>query len=309
MQNWWQTTFPQGLQKVSIQTADGKTLKLAFGEKGQGRPLVLVHGVGSWSYSWRHLIDPLAQQFRVICLDARGYGFSDKPPDPDPPGHQIGDLAQAIRALCPEPAAIMAESLGALVSLAVAQTQPDLVARLVLINVPIFPVELPSLGMRLLADLPLTWVRAVDQARLAYWLAPLVRSIVWLGRQEVVADPSEVSEDEVYWLAYPYVEFPNAITKFAENLQQLAREIRALHQGQPSLLQPIQAQLASVHCPTLILWSEQDRWFPVAHGEQLRAQLPNARLEILANCGHSAAAGCPAAVSAAAVPFLQDFAC
>jgi len=113
MQDWWQATFPQGRQSITITDANGYPVSMAYGEKGTGKPLILVHGIGSWSYGWRYNIDQLSQYFRVIAFDAKGNGFSDKPVYPDKPGHQAIELARIIPAFCDEPALVVAESLGA----------------------------------------------------------------------------------------------------------------------------------------------------------------------------------------------------
>jgi pimeloyl-ACP methyl ester carboxylesterase len=76
MKNWWQFHFPQGQQNIIITDAYGYPVKIAYGEKGTGKPLILLHGLGSWSYNWRYSIEPLSKYFRVICFDAKGYGFS-----------------------------------------------------------------------------------------------------------------------------------------------------------------------------------------------------------------------------------------
>jgi 4,5:9,10-diseco-3-hydroxy-5,9,17-trioxoandrosta-1(10),2-diene-4-oate hydrolase len=49
---------------------------------------------------------------------------------------------------------------------------------------------------------------------------------------------------------------------------------------------PIVDNLVSINCPVLIIWGRQDRVLPVAHGQAAVTGLPNARLEILENCGH-----------------------
>jgi pimeloyl-ACP methyl ester carboxylesterase len=79
MYNWWQQTFPDGHKTITITDNQGEKVNIAYGEKGRGKPLVLVHGLGMWSYTWCYNIDELAQYFRVICFDAKGYGYSDKP--------------------------------------------------------------------------------------------------------------------------------------------------------------------------------------------------------------------------------------
>jgi pimeloyl-ACP methyl ester carboxylesterase len=305
MQDWWQATFPKGRQTLTISDAHGFPIKIAYGEKGSGKPIVLVHGIGSWSYGWRYLIEPLAQHFRVICFDATGHGFSEKPLQAEIT-HQGRELKQVIQALCEEPAAIVAQSLGALATLAMATEDQSLLTRLVLINVPIFPEQLPSVGMRVLSGVPLHLVQNFDQLRLVRLMVPLVRGVVGLARQEVVANPADITQEDVYWVTYPYIEQPGAIAGFAQSLQQAAREIQRLEQKQPNLISKVQDNLGSITSPTLILWGERDGWFPVSHGEKLHTCLPNSRLEILPDCGHDAAGSFSKQVYAAVLPFLQE---
>ena len=306
MQDWWQPTFPKGRQTLTITDASGHPVSIAYGEKGTGKPLIFVHGIGSWSYSWRNCIEPLSQHFRVICFDAKGYGFSEKAVHSEKTGHQIVELERIIRALCDEPAIVVAESLGALVSLAVASMHPDLFARLVVINVPIFPERLPNRGMNLLSLLPLELIQTLDRLRLLYLFAPLVREIVQFERREVLVDWTEVTQEEVYWITYPYIELPGAVAKFTEELQLAAREIERLQQNQPNLISNIQAHLDAITCPTLILWSEQDRWFPVTDGEKLQERIPGSKLQVLFKCGHDASADCPEAVNSAILEFVYN---
>jgi len=305
MSDWWQQTFPTGRQGLTIRDAAGESVEIAYGEVGAGQPIVLVHGIGSWSYGWRGVIPLLADRYRVICFDAKGCGFSAKPTYPEQMGHQIPELAAVLRGLClGERAIVVAESLGALTTLGVAQTQPELLAQLVLINVPVFLEHLPSQGMRLISQLPLGLVQTVDQLRLAKLLAPLTYQIVRLERQQVLAAASMMTNEELYQMTYPYLELPGTLTRFALELQLAAQEIDRLHQGKPNVIRTLQDNLDKIHHPTLLLWGDQDRWFPVSHGEQLCDRLPNAQLQVLPTCGHAASANCPTAVSHAVLEFL-----
>ena len=306
LKDWWQSTFPKGRQTVTITDASGYPVQIAYGEKGRGKPLFLMHGIGSWSYNWRYSIDPLSQYFRVICFDAKGHGFSEKPEYSEQIGHQIIETKRIIESLCNEPAIVVGQSLGALISLGVAAEYPELFASLIVINVPIFPERLPNRAMRLLSDLPLDLVRIVDNLRLAKLFAPLVWTAVAIERREVLANPDEMTFEEVYWASYPYLEFTNGVTKFAEELQQSAKEIERLLKNETNIISKIQNNLAKIACPTLILWGEQDNWFSVKNGEKLHACLPSSRLKIISNCGHDAAAGSPEAVNAAILEFLRD---
>lgn len=306
MQDWWQATFPKGRQTVKIIDANGNSVSIAYGEKGTGKPLFLVHGVGSWSYNWRNSVEPLSKYFRVICFDAKGYGFSEKPLYRERHDHQVIELERIISALCDEPAIVVAESLGALVSLGVVLAYPKLIERLVVVNVPIFPERLPHWGMWLLSQLPLDVVQAIDNVRLSYWFAPLVREIMQIERRTVLFDPSILTQEDVYWISYPFVEFPGTIVKVAEDLQIAAWEIEQAQENKPNIISKIQNHLGKIKCPTLILWGEQDGWYPPSDGERLRSLIRNSQLKILPNCGHDASTGASKAVNAAIIEFLQD---
>lgn len=301
--DWWQQ-FPQGRQVLHIEAANGHSVALAYSEAGTGLPLLLLHGLGSWSYNWRLNIQPLAEHVRAIWVDAKGYGFSKTSPLPETAGHQITELARVIRALSDQPVAIAAESLGALTALAVAQSYPELISRLILINVPLFPQQLPNWGMRYLASLPLTWVKWVDQSQLLRWFALPVQRLTKLLRQEVVIHPDLISDSDIYWLTYPYLYRTGTLTQLTADLQLAATEIQRYQANQPNLISEIQANLANVTCPTLVLWSDCDGWFPVQDGERLRQLLPHAQLKIIPECGHVASSGNPAAVNAAILSFL-----
>ncbi|WP_017655486.1 alpha/beta fold hydrolase [Fortiea contorta] len=307
MKDWWETTFPQGRQSLIITDTQGYPVKIAYGEIGTGKPLILLHGMGSWSYNWRYSIAPLSKYFRVICFDAKGYGFSEKPVSRrEHHGHQILELARIIQELCDQPPVIVAESLGGLIALALAQEYPHLLARLVVVNVPIFAESLPHWAMSLLAETPLELLHTIDSLRLAYLFAPIFREIMAIERRGVLFDPSLLSPEDVYWITYPFIEFPGTLLKVGEELQIAAREIQHQQAKKPNLLSKIQNNLSTIQCPTLILWGEQDSWFPASHGEKLYQHLTNAKLQILPNCCHDAAIGSSAQLNQAIVEFLQE---
>ncbi|MEM7553451.1 MAG: alpha/beta hydrolase [Cyanobacteria bacterium P01_A01_bin.84] len=307
MQDWWQETFPQGKQYLTITDASGYPVRIAYGEKGTGKPLFLLHGVGSWSYNWRNSIEPLSKYFRVICFDAKGFGFSEKSVyRQEIPGHQAIEFERIISQLCDEPVVIVAESLGALISLAIAQNNPQLIASLIAINVPIFADGLPHWGMQVLSGTPLELVKVIDYLRLTYWFAPLVKKLIERERREVLFDPSILTKTDIHWITYPFIEIPGTLSKAAEELQIAAREISNSKVNQSSWLTQIQNKLHLISSPTLILWGEYDSWFPVSHGKKLNQCLPNSLLQIIPDCRHDASTGAAKIVNQAVINFIQN---
>jgi len=58
---------------------DIQGLNLHYIDKGEGRPVIMVHGNPTWSFYFRNLIKELSQNYRAIAIDHIGCGFSDKP--------------------------------------------------------------------------------------------------------------------------------------------------------------------------------------------------------------------------------------
>src|SRR6266540_2861530 len=57
--------------------------RVAYVESGQGEPILLIHGMPTSSYLWRHVMPLLDPRFRVLAADLAGFGDSDKPKDAD----------------------------------------------------------------------------------------------------------------------------------------------------------------------------------------------------------------------------------
>ena len=107
--------------------------------KGQGEPLLLVHGIyaGASSYEYRNVFDLLAQQYRVYALDLLGFGLSERPSVVYTPQlyiELIEDFARQVVGAANQPITVIASSLGAAFLLRAAAERPQLFQRLVLIE-------------------------------------------------------------------------------------------------------------------------------------------------------------------------------
>jgi len=71
--------------------------------------------------------------------------------------------------------------------------------------------------------------------------------------------------------------------------------------------QKIRSCLAHIRQPVLIIWGKYDRYIPVGCGRRMAELIPNARLVILENCGHSSHEECPDAVNRLMIDFLTPF--
>ena len=100
------------------------------------RPLVLLlHGFGSFWFSWRHQLRGLSAA-RVVAVDLRGYGGSDKPPRGYDGWTLAGDIAGLVRALGHRSATLVGHADGGLVCWATAVLHPRTVRAIALVSSP-----------------------------------------------------------------------------------------------------------------------------------------------------------------------------
>jgi pimeloyl-ACP methyl ester carboxylesterase len=107
---------------------------LSYRERGEGQVLMLLHGIGSGSASWLFQLEELSGHYRVIAWDAPGYGESDAfaVEEPHPSDYAMA-LSVLLNALQVKSFILVAQSLGALMSVAYARMFPNL-AGMVLIS-------------------------------------------------------------------------------------------------------------------------------------------------------------------------------
>jgi pimeloyl-ACP methyl ester carboxylesterase len=95
---------------------DSKGVKIHYTEQGAGEPVVLVHGQGGSIESWVNsgVLQNLSRDYRVIALDCRGHGMSDKPHDPNKYGREMAlDIVRLLDHLRISRAHIVGYSMGA----------------------------------------------------------------------------------------------------------------------------------------------------------------------------------------------------
>ncbi|TMG49018.1 MAG: alpha/beta hydrolase [Chloroflexi bacterium] len=106
--------------------------------EGKGPLVLLLHGFPESAYAWRKQIPALAERFRVVAPDLRGYAESDKPPrvsDYRIPV-LVADIVGLIQALGEDRAHVVGHDWGGAIAWAAAETRPEAVDRLVVLNCP-----------------------------------------------------------------------------------------------------------------------------------------------------------------------------
>ncbi len=108
---------------------------IAYQVRGEGHPLVLVHGIGAGesSYEWRHNFDALSEHFKVYAIDLPGFGRSARQNVAYTADMYVTALLDFLRDVVQEPAYLLASSLSGAYAVKLAVLRPELIERLVLV--------------------------------------------------------------------------------------------------------------------------------------------------------------------------------
>jgi len=131
------TSPPEGLSEVTSYAKSPEGLSIAYESVGQGEPVLLVHGFASsraqnWrATGWYEALTGAGR--RVIAMDCRGHGESDKPTDPALYDYMLmaGDVLTVLGAAGTGRADIMGYSMGGHLGLIVLMERPEVLRRLV----------------------------------------------------------------------------------------------------------------------------------------------------------------------------------
>lgn len=100
--------------------------------------MVMIHGFPDYWITWRHQMDALAADYRVVAMDQRGYNLSDKPPAVEhyDLGLLVADVAAVIEACGETKAIIVGHDWGGAVAWRFAMTRPEMTEKLIVLNLP-----------------------------------------------------------------------------------------------------------------------------------------------------------------------------
>jgi pimeloyl-ACP methyl ester carboxylesterase len=229
---------------------------------GPGRPALFVHGLGTSSYLWRHVIDQLDGQRRCVAVDLPLHGKTPAAADQDfsLPGF-ARFLAEFCEGLQLTDIDLVANDTGGAISQVFATGHPDLLHTLTLTNCEAHnnlppKVLLPALVLARLG------VAARISPRLLRDIRRGRKRFYGLGYQDIENLPEDLAR---FWLE----------TQFAtpELARQNQRIMTSLHARDLLAIEPA---LARLHVPTLIVWGTGDIFFRRKWAYWLRDTIPGA---------------------------------
>jgi len=237
--------------------------EIAYADRGDGEPVLLIHGFPLSSFTWRSLAPVLAQRFRVIVPDLLGSGASGRPDRaPIDVRAQARYLRELLEHLGIEHVAIVGHGHGGGVALRLALDGFPIGA-MVLLNSIAFDVGAAGSTPELDRPTP----DRVDRDL----VVTEVRTALLTG----VADPASVTDDVLEGYLAPWVADGGP-----------AAFVRAVRSAAAEGLTGHEETFATWEFPILLLWGEEDPFLPPAVAERLHEALPSSSLGLLPGVGH-----------------------
>ncbi len=266
---------------------DSKTVaidgvKLHYFCGGSGPPLVLVHGLGSSAaVEFYYNLEPLAAHHRVFAVDLPGFGGSDKPAL----AYTIELFVKAVRELMAsqgvERAAVMGVSMGGRVALGLALDSPEKVERLVLVDALGVGTPRRVLAYRILLTKGLGELTLRGTARALRRMNPATIRRFWGWYLQRPNRVDTIWSDERIANHGTLLATPEYRAAYLSALRSIAG-MRQLRDGVV-----VEDRLAELRMPTLLIWGRHDHIFPASHAEMAKDRIPNGRLEIFDDSGHT----------------------
>ena len=238
---------------------------------GQGEPtFILLHGFGASVFSWREVVEPLAQHGTVIAYDRPAFGLTERPLEwegesPYGPQAQVDIVLGLMDELGVEKAILVGNSAGGTVSMQVALQHPERVEALILVDAAVYAGGgAPS------------WSRPILKTPQMNHVGPLIARQLQAQGVEFIKtawhDPSKITQD-----IFDGYQKPLQTENWDKALWQLT--VASEESG-------LVERLTEITIPTLVITGDDDRIVPTEQSLRLADELPNAELKVIAQSGH-----------------------
>jgi len=269
-------------------TVDGSRVR--YLQAGSGPPLILLHGLMGYSFSWRFTIPALARHATVYAPDQLGTGFSDRPAELDCRLCIMADrLFKFLDAVGVSSFDLLGTSHGGAVAMMAASmraSRPDLHLRKLILVAPVNPWSAHGRRLAPLLGSPLgstLFLRTVNHMR---WTFPY-----WLAR--LYGDSKRIPPGTLEGYEAP-VALPGSFEYGVGIVRHWTNDLRELERAIPKL----------ADIPTLLIWGSADPAVYVQSAEQLRRHFRTSELVVYPTVGHLPYEEVPEQFNATLVEFL-----
>ena len=277
-------------------------IRMHYAQAGQGpRLLVLLHGLPECWWSWRHQLalfrdtPALAARYTLIAPDLRGYNETDRPSWGYELDVLVQDVVELIRALGHRSAIVGGHDWGGNIAWSLAIARPELVQRLIAMNIPHPALFAGAIGRNWRQSLR-SWYFGFFQLPWLPELAIRANGYASIKRAftDMAIDPSRFTPEDIR-IFQSAMAAPGAATAAVNYYRAI------LQQGARGMFRGTGMH---VYAPTLLIWGEND----TALGKELTygtdRYAPDLRIRYIPNCSHWVQQEQPELVNRALQEFL-----
>ncbi|MDP3017717.1 MAG: alpha/beta hydrolase, partial [Deltaproteobacteria bacterium] len=257
--------------------------------KGEGEPLLLIHGFGAGMWVWEKQIGVLSRSYRVYALDIIGHGFSDRPKIPYTSETYLHFLRDFMDGVGIEKATLIGNSMGGGIAWAMAILFSERVNRLILID------SVPPDVLNQVNNDSFKMLVAIKNI-------PLLPYLVFASR----------NRDSIKQILRECVDDTQLITPDIVDRQYQISRIKGMTWVLYSILKNadkakrLKDSLSLLRHPTLLIWGEKDLIFPPSVGEGLHRIIKNSKIQIIKGSGHIPMWETPEQVNQVILDFLKE---
>lgn len=254
-------------------------------QRGEGEPVILIHGFNMDLNTWTHNIDALAANNSVYAFDLWGMGYSTR--EQMDPGFPLytEQLLRFMDALGIDKATLVGHSIGGGIAINFATHYPDRVEKLVLVDSTGIPNPLPLRSKFFTLPGVGEFLLSINNN---YFRRKNIKDI-WLHEKDRLTDE-----------AFDELTRCQKVEGSTEILLQILRK-DFFH----TLSKEIN-QLSLLNIPTLIIWGRHDASIPVEIGEEMYHILEGSQFEVVENGGHMPSWDSPEQFNQAVLAFLDE---
>jgi pimeloyl-ACP methyl ester carboxylesterase len=261
-----------------------------YKKAGDGEPVfILLHGFGASIFSWREVMQPLAEFGTVIAYDRPAFGLTERPMEwegENPYGQdaQVELVIGLMDALGIEKATLVGNSAGGTVSMLAALKYPQRVTSLILVD----PAVYAGGGAP-------AWIRPLLGTPQMRHIGPLfARQLQEQGTEFIKTawhDPSKITPE-----IFEGYQKPLQVEDWDKALWYLTLSSRE---------SGLAERVGEFKLPVLVITGDDDRIVPTEQSVRLAGEIQNAELVVISQCGHLPHEECPAEFMQAVADFLK----
>jgi pimeloyl-ACP methyl ester carboxylesterase len=234
-------------------------------EKGQGDSVILIHGFFFDTLMWDENLDALAEKYKVYAIDLWGFGYSTRENLDYGYPLYVRQLKLFMDALGLSETVLIGQSMGAGTIIKFAESSPDRVKKMVLVDPAILPNKLPLMGK--IANLP-------------------VVGEILFGMNNDFMRKMTLGTTFIYDKAHITQEFLDRITRFQKVEHSTEIMLKILRKQFFHTLKDEVYLVGQMGIPALIVAGQQSSGIPIALSRQVHAIIAGSRLEVFDPAGH-----------------------